>query len=468
VVVSELRRTTLPAALVTAAVGVALVAPLPIAPRHVVVVAAFVATAAVVLAIQRARARRLPSAPAALSLAVALVLAYGALLVVNAGSRYNSGTLGLSHRTRPVAWLPAGTDRYAGSVAWLQMAAVLLAGLVLTDQARRAVVRTRLLWLMAGGGALIGALGALDRYGFGPVHFRQLPLSGTHFAVFEYHGNAAAFLNLTLPAALTLLWRSWTMIAPGRERAVKVGLAAAAAIGVLVGCATHVSKAGQLLTLVTIAGSLLAIRRAAPRSPGPRATRVRLLWVGAALATVLVTAVGVAGASDRWRELPSTVARDSGRVLTWRAAIDAWQRAPLAGNGPGAFKLLLPEVTRQQVPALFRHSVVQPYQRGEPTTIWMRVHNDPIETLVEWGPFGLACLLVVFLTPLVTGVRALARRATVDPVAAAGGIVALAVLGLHALVDFPLQVLPIQLTAATWGAIVLGSSAPTAATPTPR
>ena len=431
-------------------------ASLPLSDTVLVVSSGAVIALVALWAATLVRARRRPAVPSWLAVAVATLLAWGAWLVVNADGHYDDRTSVVVTRTPFVAWLPGGIDRATGALAWLQTAAVLLGGLALADLARRERVRAVVLWSLAAAGGVVGWLGALDRAGIGPLRFRQLPLSGTHFAMFEYHANAAAFLDLTLPAALVSCWRAWRDPVGSRSRTRRRAAAVVATAGTLVGCAAHVSKAGQALTFVTLVGTLVAawsaVRVATPRARSP------LRWIAAAAFVIAVAAAGVVGASERWRALPAALHADSPRVLMMRVGLHAAARAPLAGSGPGSFELLVPTMVADHVPALYAHWIVQPYHRGTPTTIWMRAHNDALQTLVEWGAIGLALAAAVFIAPIVGGVRALRRRASADTAATLAGVGALTIVGLHSVVDFPLQVLPIQLAAAAWGALVLGAT----------
>jgi O-antigen ligase len=89
--------------------------------------------------------------------------------------------------------------------------------------------------------------------------------------------------------------------------------------------------------------------------------------------------------------------------------------------------------------------------------MWMQAHDDPLQVLVEWGPVGLVAVVVIYAGPLVSGWRWRTRVADDDRHLVLAGATALLVTGAHALIDFPLRVLPNQLAAIVCGAVVLGA-----------
>ena len=378
-------------------------------------------------------ARRRPRVPAAIVAAVALVIAFGLWMAWNA-----SGA---------VAFLPGSVDGSASSASVRQLGSVLACGLALTHVFRRSSLRVTALWALALSGASVGAFGALDRFRVGPVRFPQIPHEGSHFGPFAYHANAAAFLNITLPAALFLALR-----ASGRvPRLVAVVCAA----GVLLGCATHVSKAGQVVTVAQLlAFSAVLRRRGAGVLRLPKRTAIVLV-------ALVVGAFGVAGSAGRWRKVGGESVASSGRVLMWKVAVRAWLDAPLVGNGPGTLKVRIPPIAAKEVPTLRSHWIVTIPTPGAPDSIWMRAHNDVLQTLAEWGLFGTMLLAGIVAAPLMRLRRwrpvqfddAVLRRAAS---VAMGGVL------VHGLVDFPLQILPVQLCVACWGAVVLAATDDTA------
>jgi O-antigen ligase len=177
---------------------------------------------------------------------------------------------------------------------------------------------------------------------------------------------------------------------------------------------------------------------------------------------LVVAGLGVFASKSRWAELPDELSQN-GRTEVWQVATRVWSEHPLAGSGPGSFKLVLPRVAAAHEQDLFSKWIVTTYEPGAPVTIWMYAHNDPLQTLAEWGVIGALLFGVLLAWPLMSSLRGPARS-TMDAAIRVGGVVALGALYLHALIDFPLQVFAIQITAALWAAVLIGPNARTRAT----
>jgi O-antigen ligase len=405
-------------------------------------------------------ARRVPDLPVALIALAGIVLAYGWAMTLNG---HPSPVLGdrLFARGYLVKWLPGAVDRHVAFDAMVPLTAVLLAGLALLDLCRSRIVRVRLLVVIASSAALMSLVATVDRATSWswPFDAPSDATGGTRFVSFGYHGNAAAYLELALPAALVLAARALGAGSSRQSRrSVRSGgavlLSCALAAAVLVGSAVNVSKLGQVLAgVIVVAFGAIALRD----RRGDRRRSGTVVAALAVLAAVVVLTVGAFAARDRWQELPEGIGADSGRVRVWQVAGHAWTRSPVFGSGPGGFKVLLPDVAARHVRELYPHWIVRIYHDGDPVMIWSHVHEDPLQTLVEWGPFAGAGLAVIVLWPLVAAVES-TRRARDGSLVPAGAVIALTVVYAHSLVDFPLQVFAIQLTVAAWAAIALATS----------
>ena len=84
--------------------------------------------------------------------------------------------------------------------------------------------------------------------------------------------------------------------------------------------------------------------------------------------------------------------------------------------------------------------------------VWEYAHEDYLQTLVEWGFIGAALWAALFLGGWVTAAARHARHGAVWPEStrlfSLGCLLSLAGVGLHALVDFPLQIASLALYAA--------------------
>jgi hypothetical protein len=386
---------------------------------------------------------RRPHVPLPLIASVGIVLAYGWFVTLNG---YPAPVLGARFFSQGhlVRWLPGAVDRNVARDAMLPLSAALMSGVALIDQARKRRVRTLLLGAMAGSGAAMSVVAALSRWG-GWSWFATPAdaLGGTRFAAFGYHGNAAAYLELALPAAL--------LLAISTRSLSRRAAATAAACLVLVGCATNVSKIGQFLAvLIVVAFCILGAGRIT-RDHG----RLDRRWAALAILTVVVMGIGAFGARDRWKEVPGELGADNGRALVWDTAAHAAQRAPVFGTGPGGFKVLLRDVAARDTPELGFHWVMTPYVPGHRITIWVNAHDDALQTLVEWGPLFGAILGAIVLWPLVHSLRAARGARGFRPAMVA---VALGTVYAHSLIDFPFQIFAIQLTLTAWAAIAIGET----------
>ena len=351
----------------------------------------------------------------------------------------------LNARTDPAAddalvgWLPGAVGRRSAAELTLQLTVVLLAAAVLLDHLVRHPHRRRQLVLaVALSGAAVTVFGVADRLGWGPLRYHDVPFGGYHFAAFRAHANAAAYLNLCLPAGLALTAEGLRH----RQRAtIRVGLATSATI--LIGCMLHASKFGQLLTgVILLVGGYLVARQVRSVS---RRRFVRRSVIGVAVA---VTALSMLLTAGRWRAVPELVSADNGRVLVWRVTAGVWADHPWFGVGPGGLKLVLPQEATERVPELYANWVVTPYLDGAPVNPYQYANADPLQALAEWGLVGTALLVAVLTWPIVNA-RERWRRAPDRPTVGCA-LIALAAVGLHSLVDFPLHVTSIELTAAVW------------------
>ena len=374
--------------------------------------------------------RRWPRGPFGVVVGVALALAWGWFLAMNARTVYDPLTLRLVERQQLLTGWPGSVDRNASVSVLRTFTLLALGAATLIDLSRRVAFRRMLVWGLAVNGAVLGLLGTLDRFGVGSVAFPQQALEGSHFGPFAYHANAAAYLNLCLPAGIVLWITSF-----GWKRRAAVGSVAATTLG----CVFHVSKAGLVLTVVLL--GVLRVRLWRRTGAGVRA-RVGTLAIALLAATAFLANVA------RWRvaaEEPNSV---SARFAVWRIAASIW-RDTAGGVGPGGFKIVFPTEVGLRNPGVYRQWIVTPWRPRSPTGLWMNVHNDPLQFLVEWGLPG-AVLAGFALFFAVRALRSPTGRST--PVLLASRV-ALGIVGLHALIDFPLQVLAIQLGVITWLAI---------------
>jgi hypothetical protein len=373
-------------------------------------------------------------------------------------------------------WLsvaPGAIDQGA-SVAFMMRATVLLGTIcMVADLVCDPRWLLRLWWTLGLGGGSIALLGIIQKASGAPMIFwraSEQPLE-TFFATFYYHANAGAFLNLTLPLSIGLAWRSFHQPKRPLKRALSLTLAVVNAVAVF----TNTSRMGQALGAVILCALILG---SIPATFGM--LRRRLEWSTAAvgllaLCFAIYAGLGTSRLDRSWKRLEeTTAAMVFERSAPARAALAAVPEAGWCGFGPGTFAIIFPYYT-----APFGEKL-----QGR----WIFLHQDYVQTLLEWGWLGSACFGWIFFGGMVVGVRNLwrfapdrrsreskfAKRARQglgnahSPREVLGwtprqrAFVPLSLLGLgsvalHALVDFPLQIASIQLYVAVLLGVCWGS-----------
>jgi len=150
----------------------------------------------------------------------------------------------------------------------------------------------------------------------------------------------------------------------------------------------------------------------------------------------------------RW-QLASEQFPGDARWQASRVAIGALPDAGLFGFGPGTFRVVFPA-----------------YNVGSANPApgsWRFLHEDYLQTLLEWGWLGSSLWALLFFGAITVGIRSCMkyarrdwtpRRLVLQPLV----IIALLGVALHALVDFPFQIESIQLYVATYLGLCWGSS----------
>lgn len=418
--------------------------------------------------------------PPALLIPVAGVLLLGWFMALNAKAIYDSQFFLFVPVGR---WWPdaIGSIDQAVSVAMMVRVSLLLGTIFLVaDLVRDPRWLLRLWWTLGLAGGSIALLGLMQKASGAQMIFWTEPQQavGTFFATFFYHGNAGAFLNLTLPLTIGLAWRALTR---PRQPVVRALWVAAAVISV-VAVFSNTSRMSQALA----AGMLLVLAVALlPKAFG--LARARMEWPTALIGTVVLALALFAvvrtshldRAFARWETTGETISSDA----RWDAAKAAWASLPEAGwtgFGPGTFAVVFPYWT----PGFGRNLDGR----------WIHLHQDYLQTAMEWGWLGAGLFGWVFFGGMGVGARGALRNAKREMRSAESErgektrgeqsairnsqsafprwlprqrllvplvLLALGSVALHALVDFPLQVASIQLYAATylgicWGSVAFG------------
>ena len=380
-----------------------------------------------------------------------LLLAFGWGMALNAHSLQDGDYLALLPLSSPLPSAPGSID-YALSVALMRRVTALLASVwVIADLSQDENWLLRFWWAIGLAGGSIALLGLIQKATGAPMIFWAPldpgePSIGTFFATYYYHGNAGAYLNLALPAVIGLAYRYLTRRSHPAARALWLTLLLIMIVAVI----SDTSRMGQLIAI------LMAVTLALV-SAGRLFRRFRYLEIKTAVIALLVVGLGfwaivrvshLDQSLGRWLNFRETWANDA-RWLVDQAALAALPRTGAWGLGPGTFAVAFPWFNH-----LDRHA------QGD----WLFLHNDYLQTLMEWGWVGGIFWTAYFLAPLIIALRGLTDR---SEFAAWSGrrrlfllvsVVALGGVALHALVDFPLQISSIQLYVATYLGICWGSS----------
>jgi hypothetical protein len=375
-----------------------------------------------------------------------LLLLLGWWMTINARWIYDADFFLFIPRAAQVGIGPGSVD-YSVSVAWM-IRATLLLGVVLlaAELARDPVWLMRLWWAIAIAGGSIALLGLVQKATGAPMIFweaTETPVK-SFFGTYYAHGNAGAYLNLVLPATIALALRSFLRQSTPLVRAVAIVLC----LLVIVATISNTSRGGQAIAVLLGLALPLCLRDLLVS----RARGVEKKAMLLAACVIGIAVVAIAGVSQldqslgRWHELEQKVEGDS-RWLATRAAVGAMPDAGWFGFGPGTFRVVFPYYTNGL--------------GAKVGGVWRFLHEDYLQTLMEWGWIGSAGWAVLFFGAMWTAVRTLSQR-DVEPLSGrqrlflTSSVLALAGVALHALVDFPLQIASLQLYAATYVGVCWG------------
>ena len=345
-----------------------------------------------------------------------------------------------------------GSVDYANSAAWMLRGALLLGTILFVcDLSQSSRWLLRLWYVISLIGGSIAFLGLLQKATGAQMIFWQPPPPPeygvtTFFATYFYHGNAGAFLNLVWPLIAGLVIRAFTSRSQPGMRALWTIVFIVTIAGVL----ANTSRMAQVVALVLL---IIIGLRFGPgllrRLPGAQ----KSVAIAGALALVLAL-IALAQATHleqpltRWQSVSEQIPADA-RWQASRVALGALPGAGFFGFGPATFRVVFPGYNIES-----GHAV---------PGSWRFLHEDYLQTLLEWGWLGSSLWALLFFGGIAVGILSYNRYATRDwmprrrvmqPLAT----LALAGVAMHALVDFPFQIESIQLYVATYLGVCWGSS----------
>lgn len=379
---------------------------------------------------------RLPRIPAIPAAAIGFLLLQGWFMAWNAGKQFLEFPGIFVHRDQPLPGWPGFYDQGMVVPSMILVTGLLGAFAMACDMSANRIWRDRLWNTLAGTGTSIVILGLAQRLTEAPSIFWDLEnnLGNTFFAVFRYHANAGAFINLLLPLTVGLAIRSFQgENAPaGRVLWTLAALVTAAAAFINVSRAANIISAALVLCFVLW---IFTTRRSHKNSP-PRKSLLLAGLAGLAAIVVLTFSFGLDQTIARWNQgALKQIAPESGRAQAYRILIEESLPASGAlGFGPGTFeKVFDTHRAKSEIPLEGRYDFA---------------HSDALQTPMEWGWAGSWCWLIL----LGGGFASAAMKFLFDPspesrTLAAACALSLAGVLVHGCIDFPFQIASIQLVA---------------------
>ncbi len=390
-----------------------------------------------------------------------LLALLGWSVAVNAESYFDPYLLELIPIPGANEWWPGTVEGAASGKNMIRISALLMALLFSSHLASRPLWRRRMFTTIAATGISIALFGLAQKVFGEPLLFWEPErFSSTNFAMYRYHANAAAYLNLTWPFSVAFALEAFQT----RNAFVSRALWLPGTLVIIAGLFVNVSKGGHLVALLMMLAWGLVFSAAKIWQGDRSRVSSSRHWLPAFIVGVLfvmglVVLIGPEGGLRRWAELFENTQSQTGRILMPKACLEIARDRPWFGFGPGTFATVFPFYSH-----LYGDSLAG---------IWRYAHCDYLQTLVEWGIVG--CLLWggIFFGGITRCVLILvgkgwsstafpSRKKSTSEVSSAlrrsvrlppssrhlfdgAVLVGLSGVAIHAAFDFPLQIASIQL-----------------------
>ncbi len=373
--------------------------------------------------------RRRPRLPLVPLVALASLAIIAVLHIINPRSSLDPVFPDFIPNPSHLRWLPGSVDVATTTAQLLHIGALILGGLALFDYLPHAMTRWWFIQTVAWSGFVVAVIGIYQKASGADAMLWTIPeRSGYNFfCAYRYHANAASFLNLAWPAAFAIWMRSRLELAGSLRASLDLSVFLVTLAAVFV----NSSKAGHVLGLL---GFVWIVWRFRSDLFVKSTSRTGALIIGGfvSLVAAILVMPGIVTSFSKWNELAADGGSLMGRLYAYQACLHALSQAGAFGTGAGTFHYVFPFHT---------------YHLGDKVQgFWLHAHQDYLQTLIEWGVLGaLAWAVVVFGAFLRLWSRAReARRAGVTEITASIGLLALGLVLLHAMADFPLQIPSLQ------------------------
>jgi hypothetical protein len=294
------------------------------------------------------------------------------------------------------------------------------------------VIRRFILMSAAGSGVLICVIGVVVKLSGDTVAsyiWKPMDMNWNTFALYRYHGNAGAFLNLVWPLILTFTRRAFT---PTGGYFKKLAWFCAS---ITCGAALFLnsSKASLVIGLLILPWPFYTVLLRLKQKSLLILGVIAVVFISGALA--LSSQFAKEAAFQRITDSTEVSASAEGRAAAYQQYLDATSNVGLFGYGPNMFQLAFP----------FQMSPL----RNVSTSVHDYAHEDYLQTVLEWGWFGTFWWALLVAGGLYRGFVSYSQRSYFTSKTERHLILA-AILGVcgtlaQSLIDFPLQVASLRL-----------------------
>ena len=378
-----------------------------------------------------------PCLPRLLMAASLGLMVLGWFVAANAVSNCDLSTDLFTPRARPFSQLPGSVDLGQSVETMVRVTGLLGMTWIAADLARNPSWRLLFSWTIIVTAASVSFLGCLQRWSHaGDIFWDPGRRPNLFFATYRNITSAGEYLNLALPLANAIVLKAFLTRGNPLIRAAAVSAWALISTGSWI-CGSKLAPAISLIGLAFFIFMALPTlsRWRAHRSRGPGGLMIMI--IGGLIATMVLGA-GPGTTLDRFHRtfLPGGGATLVHRWQVDKACLLASSDAPILGFGPGTFSLIFPYYSQRVSDQLEGY--------------WSFAHDDLAQALVEWGWVGTGLWACYFGG----GVFFLSRHCRPKQSGAGNQIesssllVALVLVAVTSLVDFPLQIASIQLEVA--------------------
>jgi hypothetical protein len=380
---------------------------------------------------------------------VLFILALGWFSTLNAQFRCDRDTLEFT----PIASLwkagPGTCDQILSMPIMFRITGLLGILCFVIDLSRLPLWRKRLWWTVAATGVSIVLFGLSERFSNAQRMFWDPVPDGKwqwpcFFAAYYYHANAGAYINLILPVVAGMVIIAFRKDQASWEKTVWVP----ALFVCIAGAFVNVSKAAMVLAaLLLLTIGIWQYREWRRRHASFSQKKLLILSGLAALGLLAIVSAGWVMTAARWQLMVANdLTTNNDRLLAEGVCLRMIPDAGCWGFGPGTFSHIFPHYTGDVAEKI--------------AGFWKYAHEDYLQTTIEWGWIGALVIGIVFFGGIVTAYRNSKKKAGLaseDRILLFTTFIALVVVALHSLVDFPLQIASLQLYVAVYLGLAWGS-----------